>query len=59
VIGWLVLDNLYDYDYMNYVAKILVKAKEYGFQCFIDPHQDVWSRFTGGSGAPLWVTSAS
>jgi hypothetical protein len=37
------------------VVEILKIAREYGFRCFIDPHQDVWSRFTGGSGAPLWT----
>ncbi|KAF9115097.1 hypothetical protein BGX27_008900 [Mortierella sp. AM989] len=45
----------YDYDYFEYLAKVLLKCKEYGFKCFIDPHQDVWSRFSGGSGAPLWT----
>ncbi|GBB86861.1 hypothetical protein RclHR1_01330015 [Rhizophagus clarus] len=45
----------YDYEFIDYIIKILHKAKAYGFKCFIDPHQDVWSRFSGGSGAPGWT----
>ncbi|KAG0369919.1 glycoside hydrolase superfamily [Gamsiella multidivaricata] len=45
----------YDYDFFEYLVKVLYKCKQYGFKCFIDPHQDVWSRFSGGSGAPLWT----
>ncbi|KAH8824451.1 glycoside hydrolase family 5 protein [Flagelloscypha sp. PMI_526] len=45
----------YDYEFMDFTIEILKKCKEWGFWVFIDPHQDVWSRFTGGSGAPYWT----
>ncbi|KAF9104742.1 hypothetical protein BGX29_001354 [Mortierella sp. GBA35] len=45
----------YDKDFFEYLVQVLYKCKEYGFKCFLDPHQDVWSRFSGGSGAPLWT----
>ncbi|KAG9317821.1 glycoside hydrolase superfamily [Chiua virens] len=48
----------YDYEFMDYTIRVLYKCKEYGFKVFIDPHQDVWSRFSGGSGAPYWTFPA-
>lgn len=45
----------YDEDYLNYIREIVQKAAEYNINVFIDPHQDVWSRFTGGDGAPYWT----
>jgi len=45
----------YDEAYLNYVQAIVKKAGEYNINVFIDPHQDVWSRFTGGDGAPYWT----
>ncbi|MBN1486562.1 MAG: cellulase family glycosylhydrolase [Anaerolineae bacterium] len=47
--------GLYDEAYLDYVRAILEKANEYGIQVFIDSHQDVWSRFSGGDGAPGWT----
>ena len=44
--------GVYDDEYLAYIKEIVRKADEYGIGVFIDPHQDVWSRFTGGSGAP-------
>ncbi|KAG9317964.1 glycoside hydrolase family 5 protein [Chiua virens] len=48
----------YDYEFMDYTIRVLHKCKEYGFKVYIDPHQDVWSRFSGGSGAPYWTFPA-
>ncbi|KAG0272809.1 hypothetical protein BGZ95_011405 [Linnemannia exigua] len=45
----------YDTEFFEYLVQVFHKCKEYGFKCFLDPHQDVWSRFSGGSGAPLWT----
>jgi hypothetical protein len=45
----------YDEDYLNYIQEIAKKAATHRINIFIDPHQDVWSRFTGGDGAPYWT----
>ena len=34
---------------------VVRKCAEHGISLFIDPHQDVWSRWTGGDGAPAWT----
>ena len=39
--------------------QLLEKALEYDIHIFIDPHQDVWSRFSGGDGAPAWTLEAA
>ena len=49
----------YDEAYLDYLQAVLEKALEYEIQVFIDPHQDVWSRFCGGDGAPAWTLEAA
>jgi hypothetical protein len=48
----------YDEEYLDYVFKVVKKAGVYGINVFIDPHQDEWSRFCGGDGAPGWTLEA-
>jgi len=45
----------YDKEYLDYLEEIIKNAGEFGFYTLIDPHQDVWSRMTGGDGAPGWT----
>jgi hypothetical protein len=48
----------YDYEYLNYVRSLLSLFPQYGMRAFVSMHQDVWSRFSGGSGAPAWTLEA-
>jgi hypothetical protein len=50
--------GIYDQDYLDYVQAVAEKAAAYDIRMFIDPHQDVWSRFSGGDGAPGWTFEA-
>lgn len=62
IITWEAVEHegpgLYDEDYLAYLRDILKKAETYGISVIIDPHQDVWSRWTGGDGAPRWTLEA-
>ncbi|OZJ04839.1 hypothetical protein BZG36_02328 [Bifiguratus adelaidae] len=47
--------GIYDEEYIEYLIQLIEMMPKYGIKCFIDPHQDAWSRFSGGSGAPGWT----
>src|SRR5277367_764008 len=47
--------NDYDTEYLDYFAELCRLAGDYGFYVFVDFHQDVWSRMSGGDGAPGWL----
>jgi hypothetical protein len=59
IITWEALEHAgpgqYDEAFLAYLRRILLIAEEKGISVFIDPHQDVWSRWTGGDGAPAWT----
>lgn len=48
----------YDMAYLNYVRDVISLMPEYGIVAMVSMHQDVWSRFSGGSGAPAWTLEA-
>lgn len=48
----------YDDAYLDYFATLCRMADDYGMFVFVDFHQDVWSRMTGGDGAPAWLFEA-
>lgn len=45
----------YDEKYLDYLSELVKRAGQHGFHVFINFHQDVWSRVTGGDGHPLWL----
>ncbi|KAL3482454.1 glycoside hydrolase superfamily [Aspergillus californicus] len=49
----------YDDEWIAFTIEVLRIAKQYQFYVFMDPHQDVWSRLSGGSGAPAWTLYAA
>ena len=59
IITWEALEHagpgLYDEAFLAYARKMLLAAERHGISVFIDPHQDAWSRWTGGDGAPAWT----
>ena len=50
--------GIYDTAYLDYLEAFVARAAVHGMSLHIDPHQDVWSRFTGGDGAPGWTLEA-
>jgi len=51
--------GIYDDAYLDYLRAIAERAAHHGISLLIDPHQDVWSRFSGGDGAPGWTLEAA
>ncbi|MEI6486863.1 MAG: cellulase family glycosylhydrolase [Sphingomonadales bacterium] len=49
----------HDEAYLAYFAEVCRRAGAHGFHVFIDFHQDVWSRMSGGDGAPGWTFAAA
>ena len=48
----------YDEAYLDYFEAVARRAGEHGLYLFVDFHQDVWSRMSGGDGAPGWTFEA-
>ncbi|CAO3590368.1 unnamed protein product [Absidia cylindrospora] len=58
LIPWEALEHkrgIYDEEFIDYLRDLISIMADYDIYCFIDPHQDTWSRFSGGSGAPGWT----
>ena len=62
LVTWEAVENggpgVYDLEYLDYLHAVIAKAAQHGIRLFIDPHQDMWSRFSGGDGAPGWTFEA-
>ncbi|MFT4980051.1 MAG: hypothetical protein ACI8S6_005963, partial [Myxococcota bacterium] len=51
--------DCFDEDYLDYFAAISAAAGRAGLRVIVDFHQDVFSRMTGGDGAPGWAVEAA
>lgn len=47
--------GIYDDEYIAYITSLVKLCNAHGFRVLLNPHQDLFSRFSGGSGAPLWT----
>ncbi|GJJ07312.1 hypothetical protein Clacol_001513 [Clathrus columnatus] len=45
-------------EYLEYLRSLLSLLPRFGLVAFVSLHQDVWSRYSGGSGAPAWTLSS-
>ena len=52
------ISGQYDKDYLAYLHQLLSLFGQFGFKVYVSMHQDVWSRYSGGSGAPAWTLDA-
>ena len=59
LISWEAVEHegpgIYDREYLDYLEAVVAKAADHDLGVWIDPHQDAWSRWTGGDGAPAWT----
>lgn len=47
--------NTFDEEYLSYFANLVSIFEKEEIYVDIDPHQDAFSRYSGGDGAPKWV----
>ncbi|MBS1151189.1 MAG: putative glycosidase [Myxococcaceae bacterium] len=63
VVTWEAIEHAgprkYDLAYLDYLEALIRRAATHQLAVFIDFHQDVWSRFSGGDGAPGWTLEAA
>ncbi|KAF7288945.1 Glycoside hydrolase family 5 protein [Mycena indigotica] len=63
LVTWEALEHsgpgIYDTEYLAYIRALLSLLPQYGMTAFVSIHQDVWSRYSGGSGAPAWTLESA